>query len=264
MACLDQARARRFELLPKGGSARVASHSFLKAADEVIVIDYHITSLFTRHEAGQALGARYSGLKLKGVESTPGRYFNVAEPGSGWGGTNIDDALDIIDSIDTSIAWPGMRILITESTAERAVMYELDKVGRLSQIELAPQAKEAVDMISSNAEAAKVSAIFVAGTGGSARGGVTRHPVKLTQAIHQNKAKLTVGGAPVYVLPGGGINFLVDVNEVMVHAFTWVPTPAVVFPIEYTMRLQDYLDFGGHKESIKTWDELKQYLKRGG
>ena len=262
--CINGKTIDRMRVGCGSACAGLFAHSFLKAADEVIVIDYHITSLFTRHEAGQALGARYSGLKLKGVESTPGRYFNVAEPGSGWGGTNIDDALDIIDSIDTSIAWPGMRILITESTAERAVMYELDKVGRLSQIELAPQAKEAVDMISSNAEAAKVSAIFVAGTGGSARGGVTRHPVKLTQAIHQNKAKLTVGGAPVYVLPGGGINFLVDVNEVMVHAFTWVPTPAVVFPIEYTMRLQDYLDFGGHKESIKTWDELKQYLKRGG
>lgn len=244
--------------------AGLFAYPFLKAADEVIVIDYHITSLFTRHEAGQVLGARYSGLKLKGVESTPGRYFNVAEPGSGWGGTNIEDPLEIIDDIDMGIARAWMRLLITESTGERAAMYELDKAGRLYQIELTPEAKAVVDMISNNCEASRVSAIFVAGTGGSARGGVTKHPVKLTQAIHENKAKLTVGGAPVYVLPGGGIDFLVDVSKVMVNAFTWVPTPAVVFPVEYTMRLQDYLDFGGYKESIKTLDELKQYLKKEG
>ena len=244
--------------------AGLFAYSFLKAADEVIVIDYHITSLFTKHEAGQVVGTRYSGLKLKGVESTPGRYFNVAEPGSEWGGTNIEHPLEVIDDIDMNIAWPGMRILITESTGERAAMYELDNVGRLHQIELTPEARTTVNMISSNCEASRVSAIFVAGTGGSARGGVTKHPVKLTQAIHKNKAKLTVGGAPAFILPGGGINFSVDVSKVMVHAFTWVPTPAVVFPIEYTMRLQDYLDFGGHKESIKTLDELKQYLKKEG
>lgn len=244
--------------------AGLFAYPFLKAADEVIVIDYHITSLFTRHEAGQVLGARYSGLKLKGIESTPGRYFNVARPGSGWGGTNIENPLDVIDDIDMGIARPGMRILITESTGERAAMYELGNVGKLRQIELTPEAKAVVDIISNNCEASTVSAIFVAGTGGSARGGVTKHPVKLTQAIHQNKAKLTVGGAPVYVLPGGGINFLVDVSKVKVPAFTWVPTPAVVFPIEYTMRLQDYLDLGGHRESIKTLVELKQYLKKEG
>lgn len=242
--------------------AGLFAYPFLKAADEVIVIDYHITSLFTKHEAGQVLGARYSGLRLKGVESTPGRYFNVAKPGSGWGGTNIENPREVIADIDMGIARPRMRILITESTGERAAMYELDKAGRLCQTELTLEAKAVVDIISNNCEASRVSAIFVAGTGGSARGGVTRHPVKLTQAIHENKAKLTVGGAPVYVLPGGGINFLVDVSKVMVHAFTWVPTPAPVFPIEYTMRLQDYLDFGGHKESIKSIDELKQYLKK--
>jgi NADPH-dependent glutamate synthase beta subunit-like oxidoreductase/ferredoxin len=244
--------------------AGLFAHSFLKAADEVIVIDYHITSLFTKHDAGQALGARYSGLKLKGVESTPGRYFSLAKPGSGWGGTNIEHPLEVIDNIDMNIAWPGMRILITDTMGEMGAMYELDNVGKLHQIELPREARATVDMISNNCEAPKVSAVFVGGSGGSARSGVTKHPVKLTQAIHENKAKLTVGGAPVFILPGGGINFFVDVSKVKVHAFTWVPTPAPVFPIEYTMRLQDYLELGGHRESIKTLDELKQYLRKEG
>jgi hypothetical protein len=65
------------------------------------------------------------------------------------------------------------------------------------------------------------------------------------------KARLTIGGAPAFILPGGGINFMVDVEKVMVGAFTWVPTPATVCPIEYTMKLEDYRAMGGHEEAIK-------------
>jgi hypothetical protein len=65
------------------------------------------------------------------------------------------------------------------------------------------------------------------------------------------KARLTVGGAPTFVLPGGGINFMVDVEKVMRGAFTWAPTPAMICPIEYTMTLEDYIEMGGHQEAIK-------------
>jgi hypothetical protein len=64
------------------------------------------------------------------------------------------------------------------------------------------------------------------------------------------KARLTVGGAPTFVLPGGGINFMVDVEKVMPGAFTWVPTPATVCPIEYTMTLNDFREIGGHEGAI--------------
>ena len=33
-----------------------------------------------------------SGIRMRGRKSTPGRYFKVAEPGSGWGGTDVTDA----------------------------------------------------------------------------------------------------------------------------------------------------------------------------
>ncbi len=33
-------------------------------------------------------------------KSTPGRYFHVAEPGSGWGGTNVMDPLEIVTGFD--------------------------------------------------------------------------------------------------------------------------------------------------------------------
>jgi hypothetical protein len=229
---------------------------FLDAADEVVVLDAHLIGQFTEHAAGRELGAKYSGLRLKARRSTPGRYFG--EHGQGWGGTPVKNPLDIIEGFDPKIAKPGMTVLITETTAERAAMFRLGKDGRFEQIELTPKAKVALEMIGSNCEASKVSGLFVGGSGGSARAGVTKIPVKLNRAIHENRAKLTVGGAPVYILPGGGITFFVDVEKVMVRAFTFVPTPAPVAPLEYTMRLDEYVEMGGHKESIR---KLKGVLK---
>ncbi|MBI5252096.1 MAG: 6-hydroxynicotinate reductase, partial [Desulfomonile tiedjei] len=96
-----------------------------------------------------------------------------------------------------------------------------------------------------------ISAVYCGGSGGIARAGVNRYPIKLTRAVHAMKARLTVGGAPTFVLPGGGINFMVDVEKVMPGAFTWVPTPATVCPVEYTMTLDDYRNIGGHEEAVK-------------
>ncbi len=50
---------------------------------------------------------------------------------------------------------------------------------------------------------------------------------------------------------GTNIALMVDVEKVMPGAFTWVPTPATVCPIEYTMTLDDYVEMGGHQEAIK-------------
>ncbi len=235
---------------------------FLEAADEVIVLDSHLIGLFTEHAAGKELGARYSGIKLKARQSTPGRYFG--EPGKGWGGTHIENPLEIVEGFDPKIATPGMTLLITETTGERAAMFRLAENGVFEPIELTPKARRAVEMIASSCEVSRVSAIFVGGAGGSARAGVTKIPLKLNQAIHQNRARLTVGGAPTYILPGGGITFLVDVEKVMVRAFTYVPTPAPVVPLEYTMRLEDYIEMGGHTENIRKLEDVLKEIKEKG
>ena len=44
-----------------------------------------------------------------------------------------------------------------------------------------------------------------------------------------------MGGAPVYVWPGGGITVMVDVTRMPGNAFGYVPTPAIVAPIEFTL-----------------------------
>ncbi len=235
---------------------------FLDAADEVIVLDAHLIGQFTEHAAGKEMCAKYSGIRLKARRSTPGRYFG--EHGRGWGGTPIEDPIEIIEGFDPKIAKPGMTILITETTAERAAMFRMGKDGTFIPIELTPKAKMAVEMIASNCQPSRVSAVFIGGSGGSARAGVTKIPIKLNQAIHQNRAKLTVGGAPAYILPGGGITFLVDVEKVMVRAFTYVPTPATVAPLEYTMRLKEYLEIGGHKENIRKLKDVLREIKSNG
>ncbi len=233
---------------------------FLEAADEVIVLDSHLIGQFTEHPAGRELGARYSGIRLKARKSTSGRYFG--EHGKGWGGTPIENPLDIIEGFDPEITKPGMTVLITETTAERAKMFRLKEDGRFEEIELTPGAKRAVEMMALNCQPSRVSAIFIGGAGGSARAGVTKIPIRLNEAIHQKRAKLTVGGAPTYILPGGGITFLVDVEKVMVRAFTYVPTPATIVPLEYTMRLDEYLEIGGHKESIRKLEDVLREIKR--
>ena len=158
---------------------------------------------------------------------------------------------EVIESVDSKIAKPGMLILITETTGRQAAMFQLTSTGSLKEIAITVKAKEAVQTIAETCENSRVSAIYCGGSGGSARAGVTKYPIRLTYAVHTNKAKLTVGGAPTFVLPGGGINFMVDVEKVMPGAFSWTPTPATICPIEYTMTLDDYIKMGGRQEAIK-------------
>jgi len=233
------------------GSATLGLFSplLVEAADEVIILDSHLTGLMSEHAAGRFAGARPSGVKLRFRQSTPGRYFG--DHGKGWGGTSIVEPLDVIEEIDKKVARPGMKILITETTGKNAAMFELGEDGSLKEIPLNATANKAVETISSSCEPSLVSALYMGGSGGSARAGVALYPVKLTQAVHLRKAHLTVGGAPAFVLPGGGINFMVDVQRVKGSFFYWTPTPATICPIEYTMELKDYEKMGGHMEAMR-------------
>jgi hypothetical protein len=62
---------------------------------------------------------------------------------------------------------------------------------------------------------------------------------------------MTCGGAPVYIWPGGGITFMVDVTRVPENAFGYVPTPALVAPIEFTLLLADYATLKGHMDHVR-------------
>ena len=64
------------------------------------------------------------------------------------------------------------------------------------------------------------------------------------------------GGAPVIVWPGGGITFMVDVTRMPTNSFGYVPTPAIVAPIEFTLRLDDYAALGGHVDEVRPLAEV--------
>ncbi|WP_073111888.1 hypothetical protein [Hespellia stercorisuis] len=156
-----------------------------------------------------------------------------------------------------TVATPGMTLLITDTTGTTRCMFQLDTNGRFHSIPLSENGLALVTLIENTCEDSNVSVLYIGGTGGSARGGVTRKPIELTKAIHDGKAHLTIGGANAFVMPGGGINFMVDTGKVVPNSFTWVPTPATVAPVEYTMTKTDYEAIGGHMDAIQNLDDLK-------
>jgi hypothetical protein len=121
----------------------------------------------------------------------------------------------------------------------------------------APIAK-VVDRIAENCEPSLCTVLFMAGAGGSLRAGVTENPVRLTLSVKDRLTRVTAGGAPVYVWPGGGITYMVDVARMPDNSFGYVPTPALVAPIEFTMRRDDYAALGGHMDYVVQLDDVLQ------
>jgi hypothetical protein len=186
----------------------------------------------------------------------------VAEPGLGWGGTDIDDPLKILGPWRAAKgARPGLSLLMVSTTGEHSAYYVLN-----DDLEPEPQTmpealKPSVDLIAENCEPALCTVLFMGGAGGSLRSGVTRNPIHLTNSVKQDRTRVTIGGAPTYRWPGGGITVMVDVTQVPAGAFGYVPTPALVAPLEFTVRRADYEALGGHGTQVR---DLKDVLARGG
>jgi hypothetical protein len=235
------------------GSATIGmfAKQWFGKVDDVVVVDDHITGVLSEHQAGKLLGVPETGIKLKGRRSTPGRYFQVADPGTSWGGTNIDDPLTILGKFNAKKAWPGLRLLMVSTTGEQYAYFELGDDLKPVEKDLPADLRESVSRVKENCEPALCTVMFMGGAGGSLRAGVTENPVKLTHSVRDALTRVTCGGAPVYVWPGGGITFMADVTRMPQNAFGYVPTPALVAPIEFTMKLADYAALGGYMESVR-------------
>src|SRR5690606_9628072 len=136
------------------GSAAIGifARQLLDLADEVVVVDDHITGVLTEHQAGRCLLMPPSGIRMRGRKSTPGRYFQVANPGSGWGGTDISDPLSIIDGWEPGVAKPGLRLLMTSTTGEQAQWFVLDDNLQPVEQPIPPEVQKVVDRIGENCE----------------------------------------------------------------------------------------------------------------
>ena len=240
------------------GSATIGMFAaqWIGLVDEVVIVDDHITGVMSEHQAGKVIGWPASGIKIIGRRSTPGRYFNVAEPGTGWGGTSLTDPLAILGAFDIKIAKPGDTLLMVSTTGEQFSYYELD--NNLVPIEqsMPDRLQTSIQRIEENCEPALTSISFIGGAGGSLRAGVTENPIKLTQSIKNTLTRVTCGGAPVYIWPGGGITLMVDVTRLPENSFGYVPTPALVAPIEFTMKQNDYEALGGHMEHVMSISDV--------
>jgi hypothetical protein len=110
--------------------------------------------------------------------------------------------------------------------------------------------RKVVERIGENCEPSLCTVLFMAGAGGSLRAGVTENPVLLTRSVAAGETRVTMGGAPVHLWPGGGITVMADVLRLPRNAFGSVPTPAIVAPIEFTMPRDLYARLGGHMEDV--------------
>ncbi|MEL6574039.1 MAG: 6-hydroxynicotinate reductase [Pseudomonadota bacterium] len=224
--------------------------------DEVVVVDDHITGVLSEHETGKQLDVPATGIKILGRRSTPGRYFQVANPGTGWGGTDIEDPLKILGPFNPKVAWEGLRLFMVSTTGEQFAYFELD-ADLVPQPCAVPDALSAsAALIAENCEPSVCSVLFMGGAGGSLRAGVTENPVRLTRSVKDALTHVSCGGAEPFVWPGGGITVMVDVMDMPTNSFGYVPTPALVAPIEFTLRVSDYAALGGHLDQMRRADAI--------
>jgi len=145
---------------------------------------------------------------------------------------------------------------MVSTTGEHAAYYVLDEALRPIEQEMPPDLKFSVERIQENCEPALCTVLFMAGAGGSLRAGVTENPVRLTRSVRDALTKVTLGGVPAYVWPGGGITLMVDVSKMPDKSFGYVPTPALVAPIEFTLSAADYAALGGYASRAVTLEDI--------
>jgi len=225
-----------------------------------VVVDDHITGVLSEHQAGRLLDVPPTGIKIRGRRSTPGRYFQVAGPGTSWGGTDITDPLAILGPFNPKVAWPGLRLLMVSTTGEQFAYFTLNEALEPEPADLTLPLRDVVARIEENCEPAVASVLFMGGAGGSLRAGVTENPVALTRSVKAALTRVTCGGAATYRWPGGGITVMADVLDMPQNAFGSVPTPALVAPIEFTLKRADYAALGGYVGEIK---DLGDVLAKG-
>src|SRR5207253_11100035 len=88
------------------------------------------------------------------------------------------------------------------------------------------------------------------------RAGVSGTHAPLTRSVRDALTQVALAGVPAYVRPGGGITLTVDVARMPDKSFGYVPTPALVAPIEFTLRADDYAALGGYASRAVTLEDV--------
>ncbi len=246
--------------------------------DEVIVIDRHLGGQFgafeeeetvygslTREEERKSKFGRLtkSGIRLSSC-SPIGLWRYPGTGGPGWGMTKIQSPLEMIESFDPRKLKPGFTLLITEPDADRTAYFVFTREGKFEETKAPKQLKDAIEVYKASCEPARVSAFFMPCASGSARTAVVprRHALRLNEAIQARKASVTVGGAPTFVMAGGGVPLMVDVERVKAGSFHWTNHPAMVAPLEWTIKLEDFIKIGGLVERLRPLSEVLDEISK--
>ena len=232
---------------------KLFSSQLLPVVDECIMLDMGITGQMSEHHA--ALGAKPCGITVIGKRSSAGRY--LVPSGKGWGGTCVEDPRDAIASIDKSVAWPGMRILITETKAERAAYFELDDRLELVEKPMPPAVEQVFLHLKDYCDPGNVNILYVGGVGGGVMS--TLHPTydpQVLKAIRAGRIKPTSCGRPVHQMPGGNLILEVDTGGLPKGSFSWVPTPCSIMPVEFTMTKNTFLEICGYPDAARPLSEI--------
>lgn len=254
---VDGAREARMRVGCGSATIGMFASQWVGQVDEVVVVDDHITGVVSEHQAGKVLGWPDTGIRIKGRKSTPGRYFQVASPGLGWGGTDIQDPLSILGPWRANKgARPGLTMLMVSTTGEQFGYFVLNDALEPVAADLPDALRPSVELIGENCEPALCTVMFMGGAGGSLRSGATRNPIGLTRSVQAGRTTVTVGGAPCFVWPGGGITIMADVTKTPDVAFGYVPTPAIVAPLEFTTTRAEFRALGGHDDAVRSLADI--------
>jgi len=233
---------------------KLFSHHLIKLVDECIMLDPGITGQMSYHHASVPQ-VKPTGITVAGKMSTPGRY--MVPPGSGLGGTIIKTAREAIAHIDKNVAWPGLRILVTDTMIGNAAYLVLDDRQEPVEQPLTEELNNMLAFMRTYCEQAKANAVYVGGIGGGVRGALhPDHSPRVMQAIKAGLIKLTAAGQKTYIMPGGNLVFMVDVGPMPEGCFAWVPTPATVIPIEFSMTKKNYNKICGYSQAVKPLNRI--------
>jgi hypothetical protein len=158
---------------------------------------------------------------------------------------------------------------MVSTTGEQWAYFVLDAALQPQPAPITAPLLATCERIAENCEPSLCSVVFMGGAGGSLRAGVTENPVRLTRSVKEALTYVSCGGAEAYVWPGGGITFMADVLEMPTNSFGYVPTPALVAPIEFTLRSEDYAALGGHMDHVRPVEsvlnpDIRKVLPGGG
>ena len=240
------------------GSATIGmfAQQWYEHVDEVVVVDDHITGVLSEHQAGRYLDIPATGIKVKGRRSTPGRYFNVANPGTGWGGTDIEDPLTIIERFDPDggaagalaaddrhdgraprVLRAGRRPAATAGPAPR----RLGPFGRTDPGEL----RTGHDLGSVHGGGGRLPPGGGHGEPGGAdafgQSDIDEGHVRWSACLHLAGRRHHVHGGR-HARPAGSVRIR--------------PHARLVAPLEFTLRRDDYAALGGHMDAIVSMDEV--------